>query len=82
MANHFGQPNLSHLPRLWRNRHLPYITYKEDGKQKIIFYENTQSLAYKMDLVRQADLGGIAIWALGYEGDAPELWEVIERKVE
>ena len=60
----------------------PYITYKEDGKQKIIFYENTQSLAYKMDLVRQADLGGIAIWALGYEGDAPELWEVIERKVE
>lgn len=59
----------------------PYISYKKDGDIFVIYYENSRSLSYKLDFVNQLDLAGIAIWALGYEGDSRELWEVIGRKL-
>ena len=59
----------------------PYISYIEDREIYVIYYENSRSISYKLDYVNQLDLGGIAIWALGYEGDSLELWDVIERKV-
>lgn len=59
----------------------PYISYKENNATYLIYYENSRSLSYKLDLVNQLDLGGIAIWALGYEGDSRELWDVIQRKL-
>lgn len=59
----------------------PYISYVEDGEIYVIYYENSRSISYKLDYVNQLDLGGIAIWALGYEGNSRELWDVIERKV-
>lgn len=59
----------------------PYISYEEDGLTYVIYYENSRSLSYKLDYVNQLDLGGIAIWALGYEGDSRELWEVIQNKI-
>lgn len=59
----------------------PYISYIEDGEIYVVYYENSRSISYKLDYVNQLDLGGIAIWALGYEGGSRELWDVIERKV-
>lgn len=59
----------------------PYVTYKENGLTQFIYYENTRSLSYKLDFVKQIGLQGIAIWALGYEGGRPELWEVIGNKL-
>jgi len=59
----------------------PYVTYKVGGKIQTIFYENSRSLSYKLDLVNHTDLGGIAIWALGYEGTTKELWDVIGQKL-
>ncbi len=59
----------------------PYISYIEDGEIYVIYYENSRSISYKLDYVNQLDLGGVAIWALGYEGNSRELWDVIERKV-
>ncbi len=59
----------------------PYISYIEDGQIYVVYYENSRSISYKLDYVNQLDLGGIAIWALGYEGDSRELWDVIERKI-
>jgi hypothetical protein len=59
----------------------PYISYIEDGKIYVAYYEDSRSLSYKLDYVNQLDLGGIAIWALGYEGDSRELWDVINRKI-
>lgn len=59
----------------------PYITYTEDGETFIIYYENSRSLSYKLDYVNQLDLGGIAIWALGYEGNSRELWDVVQKKL-
>lgn len=59
----------------------PYISYIEDEQLYVIYYENSRSISYKLDYVNQLDLGGIAIWALGYEGQSRELWDVINRKV-
>ena len=58
----------------------PYLSYVENGKTQMIYYENSRSLSYKLDLVNQAEFGGIAIWALGYDGENPELWAVIQQK--
>jgi spore germination protein YaaH len=59
----------------------PYLSYKEKGEIYVVYYENSRSISYKLDYVNQLDLGGIAIWALGYEGDSRELWDVIQRKL-
>lgn len=55
----------------------PYITYKQDGELYTIYYEDPQSIAYKLEYARQLDLAGIAIWALGYEDKDRELWQAI-----
>lgn len=59
----------------------PYLSYVENGEIFVLYYENSRSLSYKLDLVNQLDLAGVAIWALGYEGDSRELWETIGRKL-
>ena len=66
----------------WQDDSLsPYFTYQEDGNIYTVQYDDSRSLAYKISLVNELDLGGIAIWALGYEGETRELWDVIERKM-
>lgn len=59
----------------------PYISYIEDGETYVVYYENSRSISYKLDYVNQLELAGIAIWALGYEGNSRELWDVINRKL-
>lgn len=59
----------------------PYISYEENDKNYLIYYENPQSLNYKIEYAKQLDLAGIAIWALGYEGNDRDLWDVIEAKL-
>jgi spore germination protein YaaH len=59
----------------------PYLTYIEDDETYVVYYENSRSLSYKLDYVNQLGLGGVAIWALGYEDQNRELWDVIQRKL-
>lgn len=59
----------------------PYLTYTEDDENYIVYYENARSIAYKLEYVNQLDLAGIAIWALGYEGNTRELWDMIGSKL-
>lgn len=71
------------LEEKWNEAALsPYLSYTEDGETFVVYYENSRSLSYKLDFVNQLDLGGIAIWALGYEGDFNELWDVIQKKLD
>lgn len=67
------------LELLWdRNSLTPYAVRRENGEVvSQIYFENENSIRLKLDLVKQAGLGGIAIWALGYEGYNPRLWETI-----
>ena len=56
----------------------PYLIFKKDGIIHQIFYEDVSSLTKKIGLVKNSGLSGIAIWAVGYEGDYPEIWEAIK----
>jgi len=49
---------------------VPQFTYYDhlgDGKDHYVYYEDNQSLSYKLDLVVKYDLGGICAWSLGNE---------------
>jgi hypothetical protein len=45
-----------------------------------LYYDDVQSLGLKYDLVNRANLRGSGMWALGYDGNAPELWNLIQQK--
>jgi spore germination protein YaaH len=57
----------------------PYFTYvsPETEHLRTAYYENAESLKYKYDLVQKYNLGGVGIWALGYDGGYTELWELL-----
>lgn len=44
----------------------------------LVYFEDAQSLQYKIDYAKQLELAGIAIWALGYEGESRDLWEAVK----
>ena len=58
----------------------PYLISTESGRTTQVFYDDSRSLGLKYDLVNEAGMAGVAIWALGYEGEHPELWELLQEK--
>jgi spore germination protein YaaH len=60
----------------------PYLTFQQNNRSRVIYYENQRSLSYKLDLVKDLQLGGVAIWALGYESESREPWDVIKEKLQ
>lgn len=57
----------------------PWYRYQNSGWQQC-WYDDSLSLSLKYDLINQHNLKGVGIWALGYDGDRPELWNAIEEK--
>ncbi|KUK79484.1 MAG: Glycoside hydrolase family 18 [Microgenomates bacterium 39_7] len=55
----------------------PYLSYEKEDKTYMIYYEDVTSIKFKLEYVKQLDLAGIAIWALGYEGPQRDLWDVV-----
>lgn len=70
-----SDPSISSLSAMWSKKTLsPYLTFQKNGQIHQIHFENSQSLLEKVKLIKSANLGGIAIWALGYEGSFSDLW--------
>ncbi len=66
------------IEKNWHDQALsPYLYVKTNDTKKIIYYDDANSLKYKLDLVNQLNFAGIAIWALGYEEKNSELWQVV-----
>lgn len=59
----------------------PWLVYKQNGLIKQIHYEDERSMLEKINLVYDKDIAGIAFWALGYEGDYIEPWELVVEHV-
>lgn len=57
----------------------PYFSYvsPSSGSLRQVYFDNDQSLKEKYKLVKDNNLGGIGIWALGYDGGYKELWNLI-----
>jgi len=68
------------LELVWdRNTLTPYGISTESGKTSQIYFENETSIKLKLEFVKSANLGGIAIWALGYEGNNSWVWPTINK---
>ncbi|HOX96514.1 MAG TPA: glycosyl hydrolase family 18 protein [Candidatus Woesebacteria bacterium] len=75
----FQNADISSISAKWSDTTLsPYLVYEKDGDTYQVHFENSQSLEQKIKLVKSANLGGIAIWALGYEGESQDLWTPIK----
>ena len=56
-----------------------YIRYPDtkDNRHQI-WFEDSLSLSQKYTWIKEKKIGGIAIWALGYDNGYTDLWEVID----
>lgn len=67
------------LELIWdRNTLTPYGIASNSGQISQIYFENETSIKLKIQFVKSAGLGGIAIWALGYEGNNAWIWPTIK----
>lgn len=58
----------------------PNFTYTgPDGVKHTVWFENRESLKYKLDIVNKYDIAGAALWKLGEED--PGYWPVIRDKL-
>uniref|UniRef100_A0A942T3W9 Glycoside hydrolase family 18 n=2 Tax=Neobacillus citreus TaxID=2833578 RepID=A0A942T3W9_9BACI len=57
--------------------HFSYVDQEQHSHQ--VWFENSDSLEYKLDLVEKYNLRGIGIWRLGLED--PEYWKTIPAKI-
>ena len=72
----FSDETISSLSANWSTSTLsPYLTYTQDDKFFQIYFDDPQSIGLKVDLVKSANLGGIAIWAIGYEVPYLDIWQ-------
>jgi spore germination protein YaaH len=46
---------------------------------RMIFLEDEHSLSYKYDFAKQKNLGGVGIWALGFDNGHTELWNQLAK---
>lgn len=59
------------------NSQTPYYSYIENGKSRIVHYDNVRSLGIKYDYVISKELKGVGIWALGYDGNNTDLQKLL-----
>ena len=54
----------------------------EDGMNSYrqIFFEDVKSLSIKYDWIKKNNIGGVGIWALGYDDGHSELWNLLIEK--
>lgn len=72
-------PSISSISARWSDTTLsPYLVFQKEKEIHQIHFEDARSLSEKIKLVKSANLGGIAIWALGYETPFSELWEPVK----
>lgn len=59
------------------NAKSPFFKYVENGAYHEVWFESPHSLKPKLDLVEKYDIGGVAMWKLGYEDTL--YWEAISK---
>lgn len=58
-----------------------YHVYRDaQDNYRQIWYEDTLTLGKKYDMIKNHELGGVAIWALGYDNGYDDLWKLLAKK--
>lgn len=58
----------------------PWYVWNDGTNWNQVWADNELSISKKFDLAIENNLGGVGMWALNYDGDRPELWELINTK--
>ena len=73
IVNYYGENHGTFDPEL-------DIIVIKDGENEQILYDNKRTIADKFDFVIENRLGGVYIWALGYDAGRTELWDLLGEK--
>lgn len=66
-------------PPLWDMiSQTPYLVVGENTGNRQLFCENNASIRAKLDLIREYDLAGVMVWALGYTRRDPGVWSDVD----
>lgn len=57
-----------------------YLAYKENGSWRMVFIEDERSLGIKYDFAKAKGLGGVGMWALGFDAGRTEMWTLLSKK--
>lgn len=57
-----------------------FINLKEGENDIQVWYDDANTLKIKYDYLLENGVGGISIWALGYDDGLPELWDLLDEK--
>ncbi|MBU6388924.1 hypothetical protein KGQ71_00210 [Patescibacteria group bacterium] len=59
----------------------PWCGYTDPktGKDRVAWFENNQSIQVKYAFAKDQKLAGVGIWALGYDKDYPDLWNILKK---
>lgn len=58
----------------------PYYSYLSSSQQRQCWIDDVYSMGRKFDMVKQRGIGGIGIWALGYDNGYNDFWQLISDK--
>lgn len=71
----------SYFGRLWAvDNKVPWYRFQRGGEWYQVWYDDDSSLGLKYDLADSKNYKGIGMWALGYDGNKPHLWNEIEKR--
>ncbi len=71
----------SHGGFLWDNvSSTSWYKWQSSGTWNQVWIDNERSLAKKYDYALSQNIAGIGMWALNYDGNRQELWELIRTK--
>lgn len=79
---HEDNPEVSNIISGWDEEgQVSWKAYKDSSNTwRLVFAENTASLAKKYDMVKANGLKGVGIWALGFDEGRDELWQLLSEK--
>lgn len=69
-----------YLARYDSTSHSIYYIFRDSIHWRQCWFDNEQTLGLKYDYINEKNLGGLGIWALGYDNNFSELWSLIKRK--
>jgi len=59
----------------------PYFTFQSGNDWRQAWVDDEVSLGHRYEMVKQKNIGGIGIWALGYDNGYTQLWDLIRDKL-
>jgi spore germination protein YaaH len=64
--------------RLWESgSRTPWTRWVDGANWRQTWFDDAESLGLKYQLARQHNIQGVGMWALGYDGARPELWDLL-----